>query len=134
MAPGFWSMAKSSFSDEAISPRNRELAILGLLSINNSPYVIWSHRLIAGTLGITGERYQAGLKGSTPEGLSEGEMMANQLGRILSELKSPMSEETWKESVDKLGRKKVLAVTHIVGGYIYIAMLTNLNGPDERFC
>ena len=133
MAPGFWAMAKSSFSPDAIKPRNRELAILGLLSINKSPYVIWSHRKIANTVGITDEQYKIGLRGITPEGLDEEESMAYQLGRILTDLKAPMSEETWNEALKKLGKKEVLAVTHIIGGYSYIAMLTNINGRDQRF-
>jgi 4-carboxymuconolactone decarboxylase len=133
MAPGFWSLAKASFSSDAIKPRSRELAILGLLSIINAPYVVYSHRLIARALGLSDQQYDKGLTGATPEGLDEEESMAYKLGRILADLKGPMNDDAWNEAVGKMGKKAVLAVTHIIGGYFYIAMLTNINGRDKRF-
>jgi 4-carboxymuconolactone decarboxylase len=89
--------------------------------------------MIANTVGIIDEQYKTGLQWVTLEGLDEEESMAYQLGRILTILKALMSEEIWNEALNKVGKKEVLAVTHIIGGYSYVAMLTNINGRDQCF-
>ena len=95
-------MARVTTDPNSVKPKNRELAILGLLSVVRAPFVRYSHGLIAlHKEGITEEQYETGLKGSTPVGLSEEEGAAYRLGRTLAELKGPMDDETWDDAVGK---------------------------------
>ncbi|KAF2788523.1 hypothetical protein K505DRAFT_255323 [Melanomma pulvis-pyrius CBS 109.77] len=131
--PAFWAMARASISPNSVKPRNRELAILGLLSVIQARYILYAHRLISLKLGFTAEQYSIGLTGVTPSDLSEEEGMAYQLGRTLADLKGPLSNDLWEKAIQKMEKKEVLGVVHAVGGYAYIALLTNVNGEDERF-
>jgi 4-carboxymuconolactone decarboxylase len=126
-------MAQVCFSPDTVKPRNRELAILGMLSIISAPFVLYAHRLIALRLGITDDQYTTGLQGSTPADLNGEEKMAYCLGRVLADLKGPLGDEVWAEAIHEMGRKEALGVVHAVGSYVYICMLTNVNGRDDRF-
>ncbi|ORY09572.1 hypothetical protein BCR34DRAFT_568124 [Clohesyomyces aquaticus] len=93
VTPSFWGMAKVTFSPDSVKPRNRELAVLGMLSVISAPYVRHAHHLIALEHGITDEQYSTGLKGTVPEDLKWEGKMAYRLGNVLADLKGPLADE-----------------------------------------
>lgn len=107
--------------------------MLGVCSIVHAPYIQYCHRPIFIKLGFTAEQYETGLAGKIPEGLNTEEAMAYELGKTLTELKGPLSQQHWEQAVSKMGRQQLLGVAHIVGAYVYISMLGNLNGEDHRW-
>ncbi|KAF2865017.1 hypothetical protein BDV95DRAFT_612980 [Massariosphaeria phaeospora] len=72
----FFELAKLCYSPMGAKPRSRELAILGLCSIVNAPYMVYCHRAIGTKLGLTAEQYDEGLAGQVPRDLNEEESMA----------------------------------------------------------
>ncbi|RYP12069.1 hypothetical protein DL767_011507 [Monosporascus sp. MG133] len=129
----FFALAKACYDPTAVNPRNRELAILGLTSIMNVPYIVYCHRGVAEKVGITSQQYDEGLAGRVPKGLSEGEEMAYKIGRTLTTLTSRLDDDTWQQATSKLGKAELVGVTHIVAAYRWVALLAQLNGDDERW-
>ncbi|KAI1771754.1 hypothetical protein F4818DRAFT_203130 [Hypoxylon cercidicola] len=128
----FWPLAKSCYNPTAVKPRNRELAILGLSSVLDVPYIVYCHRGVAEHVGLTTQQYEDGLAGKVPGGLSEEEAMAYRLGQILTKLTGPLDDATWQEVTSKMDKAEVVGVLHIVAGYRWVALLVSVNGEDRR--
>jgi hypothetical protein len=111
-----------------VKPRNRELAILGLTSVMNVPYIVYCHKGAAAKVGVTDEQYQEGMAGKEPHGLTNEEAMAYRLGRILPGLTGPLDDETWQEASSKMEKSEIVGVLHTVAGYRWVAMLEQVNG------
>lgn len=99
----------------------------------NVPYIVYCHRGVAEKVGLTAQQYDDGLSGKVPQGLTEGEEMAYRLGRTLTELTSRLDDDTWGEVTAKLGKPELVALTHIVAAYRWVALLAQVNGDDHRW-
>jgi 4-carboxymuconolactone decarboxylase len=131
VAQRFFDVAKTVY--KAVSPRNRELAILGLCSILDAPYIAYCHRSIAGQLGITNDQYEHGIVGQIPGGLNEEEIMAYRLGRILTALTGPLDDSIWRDITSKMDKAQVVGIIHTIAGYRWVALLEQVNGEDRRW-
>ncbi|KAK4107382.1 hypothetical protein N656DRAFT_741989 [Canariomyces notabilis] len=129
----FFELAKIAYRPDNVKPRNRELAIMGLCSILNVPYVVYSHRGVAEHAGLTKEQYDEGLKGKVPQGLTEEEEMAYRLGRILTVQTRPLDDQTWQEITAKVNKTEFVGILHVIAGYRWIALLEHANGEDQRW-
>ncbi|KAI1129794.1 hypothetical protein F5Y10DRAFT_237657 [Nemania abortiva] len=116
------------YNHEICKPRNRELAIMGLLSLYDAPVIAAEHRHIAAQIGISSEQFGEGLAGNEPTGLSEEECMAYKLGRILPTLRGPLEYSIWKEVNEKMPKSELVGVCHIVGGYRWMTLLEQIGG------
>ncbi|KAK4200733.1 hypothetical protein QBC40DRAFT_199741 [Triangularia verruculosa] len=133
MTAHFFQLAKLVYLPSTVKPRNRELAILALFSELRAPYAVYCHRGVAEKVGLTGEQYEEGLKGTVPRGLSREEEMAYRLGKVLTTMTGPLGEEVWQEARGCLGREEVVGIVHLIAGYRWVAMLEQVNGEDERW-
>ncbi|KAI2780683.1 hypothetical protein F4815DRAFT_469857 [Daldinia loculata] len=124
----FFKLAKTVYDSSLVKPRNRELAIIGLASVLDVPYIVYCHRGLAGKVGITDLQYEEGMAGNVPRGLSEEEAMSYRLGRILPTLTGPLDDATFNEATSKMERSQMVGVLHTVAGYRWVAMLEHVNG------
>ncbi|KAI0181679.1 hypothetical protein GGR52DRAFT_50032 [Hypoxylon sp. FL1284] len=133
VAKEFFVMGRIVYTPDAVKPRNRELAILGLSSVLDVPYVVYCHRAVAPHVGLTAEQYEEGLAGKTPQGLSEEESTAYQLGRTLTTLTGPLGESAWRDATSKMTKAEFMGIVHTIAGYRWVALLEQVNGKDERW-
>jgi 4-carboxymuconolactone decarboxylase len=103
-------LAKSAHAATVVSPRHRELAILGLSSVLDVPYIAYCHRDLAARVGIMMEQYEEGWTGKVHKGLSEGEVMAYRLGCILGTLTGPIDDKTWDEALSVMNKSEIFGV------------------------
>lgn len=130
MVPQFFALAKKAFDPAIVKPRNRELAILGLCSVLDVPYMVYAHRPIAARLGVSEESWAEGLAGQTPSGLNEEETMAYRIGRHLTTLNSRLDDETFDAAVSALGKPELVGILHTIAGYKWVALLVNVSGNE----
>lgn len=133
MAQQFFEVAKTMYGPTTVKPRNRELAILGLASFLDVPYIDYCHRPLAAKFGISAEQWQEGLGGSTPTGLAPEEAMAYRLGRLLTQLTGPLDDATFREATAVLTKAEIVGIVHTVAGYRWVALLDHVNGEDRRW-
>lgn len=129
----FFILAKAAHDPSVVNPRYRELAILGLSSVLDVPYITYCHRDVAARVGITQEQYEAGSKGNVPQDLTDGEVMAYRLGQILTTLTHQLNDETWQEALSKMSKSELVGILHIVAGYRWVAMLEQVNGDSRKW-
>lgn len=106
-----------------------------MISNYDAPYLRYAHSDIAVRVGFTEEQVQAAFHGVLPEGLTERESVMYSLGLKLTRMRQPLSDEVFDEARRVLGRDGVARVAHLVSGYIYVAILTNISDgivPEPR--
>lgn len=109
------------------TPREKELAILAVLSEYDAPYVLYAHSEISLRAGLSKEQIQDAVDGKLPQGLEEKEATAYSFAVKLAKLHGPMDSETFENAAKILGRDRVAGLVHTVSGFIYVAMLTNVS-------
>lgn len=108
-----------------LSDQERELCSLATLSVIDSPYPRFAHKIIAGEVGLAPSAIQAAMKGTPHSTLSETEAAVYRLARVLAESRGPIADHDFQTALSHLDRKKILAVVHMVVSYIYVSLLTN---------
>ncbi|KAJ5715855.1 uncharacterized protein N7483_013036 [Penicillium malachiteum] len=129
----FFEVAKTLYAPGTVKPRNRELAILGLSSVLEVPYITYCHRKIGSKCGLSHEQFEDALAGKVPADLSAEEAMAYRLGQILTDLKTPLDDATWKEAVSVMGKSELVGIAHTVAGYRWVALLDQINGDSQKW-
>jgi 4-carboxymuconolactone decarboxylase len=124
-------MAKVVYRPGTVKPRNRELVVLGLVSIVNAPYAIYCHRHVGHKAGLTEDQIADAMAGKVPEGLNAEEKLSYRLGRELTTLNGPLSEELWQEVMSTMSKEEFVGIAHTVAGYKWVTLLENCNA-DPR--
>lgn len=130
VARQFFEVAKTIYTKGEVKPRNRELAILGLASVLDTPYIRYCHD--GAKAGFTHEQVEECLAGRVPPGLSEEEQLAYRLGRTLTTLNGPLDDATFQEVSAKMSKTEFVGLVHTISGYRWIALLEQVNG-DPRW-
>jgi hypothetical protein len=112
---------------QRFTTKEKELCILAVLSEYEVPYVHYAHSEIAVCAGFSKDQVQQALHGNVPVKLAEREAAVYELARTLARQRKPLDRATFDAAVEVLGREGVAGVAHVVCGYIYVAMLTNIS-------
>ncbi|TEY78485.1 hypothetical protein BOTCAL_0048g00110 [Botryotinia calthae] len=111
---------------DRISRRERELAILAVLSVYNAPYVLYAHSRISRKANFSEEQVSNASHGIVPGDLTEEEVVAYTTALKLAGSKGPLDSEIWEQAQKVLGREKIAGLAHVVSGFIYVSILTNI--------
>lgn len=106
--------------------RARELAILAVMAVYDTPFVLYAHTRIAMKIGLSEEQCSLARQGTTPPGLSEDETVVYTTALELARSRGPLDEQTWQKAEKVLGREKAARLAHVVGVYLYSSTLLNL--------
>ena len=107
-----------------LRPRQSELAILVTGRACRSPFEWYAHRLEAEKIGIEPQVIEAILAEGMPEGLPEDDAVVVQYATELNRFNS-VSDATYAEALKRLGERKVVELTALVGYYTMVAMTLN---------
>lgn len=107
-----------------LTPRQSELAILVTGRACRSPFEWYAHRLEAEKIGIAPQVIEAILAEVVPEGLPEDDAVVVQYATELNRFNS-VSDATYAEALKRLGERKVVELTALVGYYTMVAMTLN---------
>ncbi|KAI1778651.1 hypothetical protein F4818DRAFT_438806 [Hypoxylon cercidicola] len=133
MCRQFFVCGKLAYGIQGVKPRNRELALIGLCSVVDAPFVVYSHRAIAIKIGISDEQFEDGIAGRIPEKLSDEERAAYRLGCVCAALTGRLDDATWDEFSTKLDKTEIVGLLHVIGGYRWVSLLEQVNGDYRKF-
>ena len=108
------------------TPRERELSILAVLAVYDSPYVLYAHSEIGVVSGLSKEQVQQAVLGKMPEGLSKHEETTYWLSLKLATIRGPLDGADFERAEAVIGREKIAGLAHLVSGFVHVAMLTNI--------
>ena len=107
-----------------LTPRQSELAILVTGRACRSPFEWYAHRLEAEKVGIEPQVIEAILAEATPSGLSEDDAVIVRYATELNRFNS-VSDATYADALGRLGERRVVELTALVGYYTMVAMTLN---------
>lgn len=128
----FMEFTAAAFQPQHIKPRNRELAVQAFISVSQVPYMRYCHSVV-GPASLTQDQCKDALAGKMPQGLSEEEKAAYGLGKMLASLTTPLSSYYWEEFSSKLPKSEIVGIANFVGIFQWLALMTRLNGDDDRW-
>ncbi|KAI1084492.1 AhpD-like protein [Whalleya microplaca] len=120
-------LASKVMRQQRFTFKEKELCILAVLSEYDVPYVHYAHSEIALCAGFTKEQVQQAVHGKLPGDLDNREAAVYSLALTLARLHGPLSDESFEQAREILGRDGVAGVAHVVSGYVYVAMLSNIS-------
>ncbi|PWY80064.1 hypothetical protein BO83DRAFT_435101 [Aspergillus eucalypticola CBS 122712] len=129
----WFAFAYSIGSQPHVTAREKELAILATLAEHRAPYVQYAHLHSARAAGFSQEQIAQALQGQQlqpPAGLSDAEQAVYMAALAMARSRGPISTEVFDAAVAALGREKVAEVAHVVGGYMYVCLLSNLANEE----
>jgi 4-carboxymuconolactone decarboxylase len=107
-----------------LTPRQSELAILVTGRACRSPFEWYAHRLEAEKAGVEPQIIEALLAEETPAGLSGEDAAIVRYATELNRLNS-VSDATYAEALQRLGERRLVELTALVGYYTMVAMTLN---------
>lgn len=122
----WFKLAAAVTGQKRFTPRERELSILAVLAVYDSPYVLYAHSEIGVVSGLSREQVQQAVQGKIPEGLSDEEATTYWLSLKLATIRGPLESADFERALSVIGREKIAGLAHLVSGFIHVAMLTNI--------
>lgn len=116
--------AQKFMAEPALSPRDRELAVLRLGWISGAPFEWGGHVTIGKACGISEEEVARIIEGSAAEGWSAFDRA---LIRSVEELHedSMISDATWDVLAGKLDKRQLIELVMLIGHYKTVAYYQN---------
>lgn len=109
-----------------LTPKERELSILATASVTNSAYILYAHKSIAVTVGLTPLQAESASKGKVPDNLQDREAFVYSLALKIAQKFGTFSDELFGQAVAELGREGVAQLSQLVGGYLLSSVLVNV--------
>lgn len=128
--PSYLSLADAVLQQKGIEPRSRELACLAVTAIFDVPFIRYAHERIGVKVGLSPEQVSSAIKGTTPEGLTDTDVVIYRLALKLARARGPLDKDSWQEAELKLGKDGAARVGHVVAWFVYNCTLLNLGAVD----
>ncbi|KAL8786814.1 MAG: hypothetical protein Q9213_002551 [Squamulea squamosa] len=119
----WFGLASAVIKQAMLEPRGKELAVLAVTAVYSAPYILYAHRLVGASVGLSEDEIINASKGRLSESLTESEVVTYTIAYELAEGRGPLSDSSWNRAVTVLGREKTASIAHLVSGYVYTCIL-----------
>jgi 4-carboxymuconolactone decarboxylase len=109
-----------------ITAKERELAILATCSVTGSDYIIYAHKVVGKSLGLSQEQVDWAAMGRCPNGLELRDRTVFEIGLKLATSWGRLEDDLFDGAVKVLGRDGVSALSQIVGAYAMNSVIVNV--------
>ncbi|KAF2683469.1 hypothetical protein K458DRAFT_419072 [Lentithecium fluviatile CBS 122367] len=110
----------------SLTPKERELSVLATASVTKSVYILYAHKSIAVTVGLTPKQAQDASEGEIPEHLAQREQFVYRLALKMATDFGVISDEVFGDAVTEIGREGVAQLAQVVGGYLSGSILVSV--------
>lgn len=111
-----------------ITARERELTALATGFVTQTPYIVYAHKNIGMTMGLSQEQVDDAAEGKSPEALEEREKLVYDLALEMAKTSGKVTDEQFQLGVQGIGREGVSSIAQLVGAYLLGSVL--VNGAD----
>jgi 4-carboxymuconolactone decarboxylase len=108
-----------------VSARERELATLAVCSTTHAEFILYAHKRISLSLGLSKKQVEAAAEGKMPQSLNEQESVVYEIGLGIARGLGKLESEQWEKGDKVLGKEKMAALLQIVGWYLLSSVLVN---------
>jgi 4-carboxymuconolactone decarboxylase len=124
---GFGTFMDAEAKNTKLDKRTRQIVILTVGAVWNSPYEIYAHSAEARKVGVPEGAIRALASGESPEGLTSNELVAHRFARQLT-AERRVDDDQYREAKQAFGEEGLVAMIYLIG--IYLVTCALLNGFD----
>src|SRR5260370_20113072 len=107
-----------------LDKRTRQIVILTVGAVWNSPYELYAHSAEARKVGLPEEAIQALASGESPEGLTSNELMAHRFARHLT-AEHRVGDDLYRKAKQAFGEEGLVYMSYLIGIYLVTCALLN---------
>jgi len=107
-----------------LDKRTRQIVILTVGGVWNSPYELYAHSAEARKVGVPEEAIQALASGESPKGLTSNELMAHRFARQLSADRR-VDDDLYRKAKQAFGEEGLVDMIYLIGIYLVTCALLN---------
>ena len=119
-------LAEAVVRQSGLTPIERELAILSVGAVTETPFVLHAHQRIAAQSGLSEDQIAAISGGNMPEGLTVEERAVTSVAFLLAASGQVLDDVAWEAAKEKLGEERCARIAHLVGFYLYMGSLLRI--------
>jgi 4-carboxymuconolactone decarboxylase len=107
-----------------LDKRTRQVVILTVGAVWNSPYELYAHSKEARKVGLPEVAIQALTSGESPEGLTSNELVAHRFARQLS-AERRVDDDLYRKAKQAFGEEGLVDMIYLIGIYLVTCALLN---------
>lgn len=109
-----------------LTTKERELTVLAGCSITQAQFIIYAHKKIGMSVGLTQEQVDDAARGKAPEGLGERERCVYGVALEIARRQGKVADDQFEAATKELGREGVAALANVVGAILASSVLVNV--------
>jgi 4-carboxymuconolactone decarboxylase len=121
---GFSTFMDAEPKNTKLDKRTRQVVILTVGAVWNSPYELYAHSKEARKVGLPEEAIQALTSGESPAGLTSNEFVAHRFARQLS-AERRVDDDLYRKSKQAFGEEGLVDMIYLIGIYLVTCALLN---------
>jgi 4-carboxymuconolactone decarboxylase len=121
---GFSTFMDAEPKNTKLDKRTRQVVILTVGGVWNSPYELYAHSAEARKVGLPEEAIQALASGESPKGLTSNELMAHRFARQLSADRR-VDDDLYRKAKQAFGEEGLVDMVYLIGIYLVTCALLN---------
>jgi 4-carboxymuconolactone decarboxylase len=121
---GFSNFMDAEAKYTKLDKRTRQIVILTVGGVWNSPYELYAHSAEARKVGLPEEAIQALASGESPKGLTSNELMAHRFARQLS-AERRVDDDLYRKAKQAFGEEGLVDMIYLIGIYLVTCALLN---------
>jgi 4-carboxymuconolactone decarboxylase len=125
ISSAFLDLAVAEQKHTSLSPRSREVIILTVGAVWQSPYELYAHCAVGRHVGLSDDAVRTLANGGLPEQLTDVETVVHRVARSLS-LEHRLDEELYREAEALLGADGIMETAILTGLYHTVSAILNV--------
>jgi len=121
---GFSKFMDAEPKNTTLDQRTRQIVILTVGAVWNSPYEVYAHSAEARKVGLPEGAIQALASGESPDGLTSSEFVAHRFARRLT-VERRIDEDLYREAKQAFGEEGLVDMIYLIGIYHVTCALLN---------
>ncbi len=121
---GFSTFMDAEPKNTKLDKRTRQVVILTVGAVWNSPYELYAHTKEARKVGVPEAAIQALASGESPEGLTSNELVAHRFAQQLTAQRR-VHDDLYREAKQAFGEQGLVDMVYLIGIYLVTCALLN---------
>ena len=121
---GFSQFMDAEPKNTKLDKRTRQIVILTVGAVWNSPYELYAHSKEARKVGVPEGAIRALASGEPPEGLTSNELVAHRFARQLS-AEHRVDDDLYRKAMQAFGEEGLVDMVYLIGIYLVTCALLN---------
>jgi 4-carboxymuconolactone decarboxylase len=121
---GFSQFMDAEPKNTKLDKRTRQIVILTVGAVWNSPYEVYAHSAEARKVGLPEAAIQALASGESPEGLTLNELVAHRFARQLA-AERRVDDDLYRKAKQAFGEEGLVDMIYLIGIYLVTCALLN---------